>query len=55
VRLRHGYIQDRHKIFVTSARLAEEYNANRTKDDKLRVGVLLLTVFLHNFLCLCSS
>jgi hypothetical protein len=37
VRLRHGYIQDRHKIFVTSARLAEEYNANRTKDDKLRI------------------
>lgn len=37
VRLRHGYIQDRHKIFVTSARFAHEFNANRTKDDKLRI------------------
>ncbi|XP_047051896.1 uncharacterized protein LOC124657377 [Lolium rigidum] len=39
VRLRHGYIQDRHKIFVTSARFAHEFNANRTKDDKLRTAL----------------
>jgi hypothetical protein len=34
----HGNILDHHTIFVTSARLAQKFNDNRTRDDNLRVG-----------------
>jgi hypothetical protein len=53
VRLRHGYIQDRHKIFVTPARLAHEFNANRTKDDKLRVINLVESLTFLSVACTC--
>jgi hypothetical protein len=51
VRLRHGYIQDRHKIFVTSARFAHEFNANRTKDDKLRVSTSFAAQLFSYIIC----
>jgi hypothetical protein len=38
VRHWHGNIKDFHTIFATSARLAQKFNDNRTRDDNLRVG-----------------
>jgi hypothetical protein len=38
VRHSHGNILDHHTVFVTSARLAQKFNDNRTRDDNLRVG-----------------
>jgi hypothetical protein len=38
VRHWHANIRDHHRIFVTSARLAQKFNDNRTRDDNLRVG-----------------
>ncbi|KAM0841553.1 hypothetical protein ACQ4PT_058938 [Festuca glaucescens] len=35
----HGNIQDHHTVFVTSARLAQKFNDNRTRDDSLRIEV----------------
>jgi hypothetical protein len=34
----HGNMGGFHTIFVTSARLAQKFNDNRTRDDNLRVG-----------------
>jgi len=39
VRHTHGFIQDHHTVFVTSARLAQKFNDNRTRDDNLRIEV----------------
>ncbi|XP_047050631.1 uncharacterized protein LOC124655840 [Lolium rigidum] len=35
----HANIQDHHTVFVTSARLAQKFNDNRTRDDNLRIEV----------------
>jgi hypothetical protein len=45
----HGNIQDHHTVFVTSARLAQKFNDNRTRDDNLRVRVS--TRCLHIYFC----
>ncbi|XP_051184584.1 uncharacterized protein [Lolium perenne] len=39
VRHWHGNIKDFHTIFATSARLAQKFNDNRTRDDNLRIEV----------------
>jgi hypothetical protein len=51
----HANIRDHHTVFVTSARLAQKFNDNRTRDDNLRVGAAAHCFHVYFFLLSVSS